>query len=74
MIKSDILFMDLSWQSKDLELYDNQSGILISILFTFVRFITFVMAVIVHRAAYKVLVRLPGRAINQMIYPNMVSA
>ena len=74
MIKSDLLFMNTSWQPKDLELYDNQSGFLISIVFTFVRFITFVMAVIVHRAVYKVMGRLPGRAINQMIYPNMVSA
>ena len=72
MINSDLLFMDISWQSKDLQLYDNQSGFLISIVFTFVRFITFVMAVIVHRAVYKLMGRLPGRAINQMIYPNMV--
>ena len=73
MMKSDLLFMNISWQLKDLELYDNQSSFLISIVMTFVRFITFVMAVIVHLAVYKVLGRLPGRAINQMIYPNMVS-
>ena len=73
MNKSDLLFMNISWQAKDLELYDNKSGFLTSIVFTFIRFITFVMAVIVHRAVYKVMGRLPGRAINQMIYPNMVS-
>ena len=65
--------MNVSWQPKDLELYDNQSDFLTSIIFTFVRFVTFVMGVTVHRAVYKVLRKLPGRVINQMIYPNMVS-
>ena len=74
MTKSDLLFMNITWQAKDLDLYNNQSGFLTSIVFTFIRFITFVMGVIVHRAVYKVMGRLPGRAINQMIYPNMVSA
>ena len=73
MNHSDILSMNVSWQPKDLELYDNQSDVLTSIIFTFVRFVTFVMGVTVHRAVYKVLRKLPGRVINQMIYPSMVS-
>ena len=73
MNHSDISSMNVSWQTKDLELYDNQSDFLTSIIFTFVRFFTFVMGVTVHRAVYKVLRKLPGRVINQMIYPNMVS-
>ena len=31
------------------------------------------MTYIVHKAVYKLLARLPNRAINQIIYPSMVS-
>ena len=70
--KSIILSMNVSWLPEDLILYDNQSGLVESVIFTLIRFITLVMAIIVHRAFYKLMKRLPGRAINQIMYPYMV--
>ena len=62
----------LSWQ--DLEPYNNQSGgFFVSSILTIARAATFFIAVIVHRAFYRIMNRLPGRPINQMIYPHMVS-
>ena len=65
--------MNVSWFAEELEFYGNESGFFISIIFTVARFVTLVMAVIAHRAFYKLMKRLPGRAINQIIYPYMVS-
>ena len=65
--------MNVSWFEEELEFYGNQSGFFTSIIFTAARFVTLVMAVIAHRAFYKLMKRLPGRAINQIIYPYMVS-
>ena len=64
--------MDVSWLPGDLEIYENYSDPLESWLFTMARIITLIMAIIVHRAFYKLMKRLPGRAVNEMIYPNMV--
>ena len=65
--------MNVSWFAEELEFYGNQSGFFTSIIFTAARFVTLVMAVIAHRAFYKLMKRLPGRAINQIIYPYMVN-
>ena len=65
--------MNVSWFAEELEFYENQSGFFMSIIFTAARFVTLVMAVIAHRAFYKLMKRLPGRAINQIVYPYMVS-
>ena len=73
LIQSDLLDMNVTWLLKDLKFYDNQCGLLESLIFTAAQLMIFVMAVIVHRAFYKLMQRLPGRAINQMIYPYMVS-
>ena len=70
--KSFILSMNISWLPEDLNLYDNQSGFLESVIFTLIRLIILVLAIIVHRAFYKLMKRLPGRAINQIMYPYMV--
>ena len=73
LIQADLLGLNVSWLPEDLELYENgQSGFLISLFFTVLRCFTFVMAVIVHRAFYKLMKRLPGRAVNQIVYPYMV--
>ena len=64
--------MDVSWLPGDLEIYENDSDPLELWLFTIARIITLIMAIIVHRAFYKLMKRLPGRAVNEMIYPNMV--
>ena len=62
----------LSWQ--DLEPYNNQSGgFFASSVLTMARTATFFIAIIVHRAFYRLMNRLPGRPINQMIYPHMVN-
>ena len=71
-IQSDLLAVNVSWFLEDLELYDSQYGFHESFGFTAARFVTFIMAIIVHRAIYKLMKRLADRPVNQMIYPNMV--
>ena len=73
LLHADLLFMNISWANGDLQLYDNQSGFTASVIFTVVNSVIFLMAFIVHKAVYKLLARLPNRAINQIIYPSMVS-
>ena len=65
--------MNVSWLLEDLELFENQFNILESMVFTIAIYITFLMAIIVHRSFYRLMKRLPGRDINQIIYPSMVS-
>ena len=69
---SDLLSMNVSWLAEDLELNDDQYGFPESVIFTVARLVTLIMAFIVHRAFYKLMKRLPGRAVNQIIYPYMV--
>ena len=64
--------MNVSWLPGDLEFYENDSDLFGSWIFTLARIITLLMAIIVHRAFYKLMKRLPGRAVNEMIYPYMV--
>ena len=71
-IQSDLLAVNVSWFLEDLELYENPFGFLESINLTVARLVTFIMAIIVHRAFYKLMKRLPGRAVNQITYPYMV--
>ena len=73
LLHADLLFMNISWANGDLQLYDNQSGFTASVIFTVVNSVILLMAFIVHKAVYKLLARLPNRAINQIIYPSMVS-
>jgi hypothetical protein len=72
-IQSDLLAMNVSWFLEDLELYENQFlGFVESFSFTVARLVTLILAIIVHRAFYNLMKRLPGRAVNQIIYPSMV--
>ena len=73
LIHADLLAMDVSWIPKDLELFENEFDFVVSMVCTIARFMTFAMAIIVHRAFYRLVKRLPGRAINKAIYPYMVS-
>ena len=73
LINVDLLAMDVSWTPKDLELFENEFDFLVSMVCTIARFITFATAIVVHRAFYRLMKRLPGRAVNQVIYPYMVS-
>ena len=72
IVHKDVLAMNISWLPEDLELYENHSDPVASWIFTTARVITLIMAILVQRAFYKLMKRLPGRAINEMIYPNMV--
>ena len=65
--------MNISWLHEDLEVFENSFDLTISLVFTLARFITLILAIIVHRTFYKLMQRLPGRAVNQIIYPYMVS-
>ena len=69
----DLLFMNVSWASGDLHLYENQSGFAVAIIYTAINSLILLMAFIVHKAVYKLLARLPDRAINHIIKPSMVS-
>ena len=73
LIHVDLLAMNVSWTPKDLELFEIEFDLLVSTICTIARFITFVTAIVVHRAFYRLMKRLPGRAVNQVIYPYMVS-
>ena len=72
MVHKDFLDMNVSWLSEDLELIEYHPDIFTSSIFTAARVITLAIAIIVHRAFYKLMKRLPGRAVNTIIYPNMV--
>ena len=73
-LHGDLLFMNVSWTSGDLHLYENQSGFAVSIIYTVINSLILLMAFIVHKAVYKLLTRLPDRAINHIIKPSMVSS
>ena len=70
--QTDLLAMNVSWLDEDLELWFS-FDLAISLVFTVLRVITLILAIIVHRAFYKLMKRLPGRAVNQIIFPHMVS-
>ena len=71
-LKSDFLAMNVSWYPNELELYTNQASITMSTIFTTIVILTFLMGVVVQKSVFKLLKRLPQRAINQIIYPYMV--
>ena len=71
-LKSDFLAMNVSWYDNELELYTNQASVTMSTIFTTILILTFVMGVVVQKSVFKLLKRLPQRAINQIIYPYMV--
>ena len=72
-LETDLLAMNISWLHEDLEVFENSFDLRISLVYTLARFITLILAIIVHRTFYKLMQRLPGRAVNQIIYPYMVS-
>ena len=65
--------MNVAWSPEDLELYENRVGLVEAAIFTTVKIMILAMAVVAHRTFYKMMKRLPGRAINQILYPHMVS-
>ena len=73
-LKFDFLAMNVSWYPNELELYTNQASITMSTIFTTIVILTFLMGAVVQKSVFKLLKRLPQRAINQIIYPYMVKA
>ena len=71
--QTDLLAMNTSRFYEDLELMENSYDLTFSVVYTFFRFIILILGIIVHRAFYRLMKRLPGRAINKIIYPYMVS-
>ena len=68
----DLMSMNVTWFPKDLEMYKKQVGVLQATILTIVMIIVLGMAVIAQRTFYQMMKRLPGRAINQILYPHMV--
>ena len=69
---TDLFSMNISWFDEDLEHVEKNLNFTMSVVLSVVRFITLILGIIVHRVFYKLMKRLPGRAINQIIYPYMV--
>ena len=65
--------LDLSWDLKDLKLYENQSSPTVATIFTLIAGVTLVLGGIVHRAIFKLLKRIPDRPINIIIFPSLVN-
>ena len=71
--QTDLLAMNTSMFYEDLELMEQSYDLTFSVVYTCFRLITLILGIIVHRAFYRLMKRLPGRAINKIIYPYMVS-
>ena len=63
---------NLTWALKDMKLYTTQTDDLSALMFTILSFFTIGFGILVHRAIFKLLNRLPSRPVNILIYPAMV--
>ena len=72
--QTDLLDMNVTWSHEDLELYDNRFGVVEATIFTVANAVMLAMGIIAQNTFYKMMKRLPGRAINQILYPHMVRA
>ena len=72
--QTDLMAMDVTWSLEDLELYDNRIGVGEATIFTISKTIVLAMGIIAQKTFYKMMKRLPGRVINQILYPHMVRA
>ena len=70
--KTDLLGMNVTWFDEDLKLFENRLGFEEATIFTIAKVVIFAMAVIAQRTFYKMMKRLPGRAINDILYSHMV--
>ena len=68
----DLMAINVTWFPKDLKVYENQVGVVEATILTIVMIILLGMAVIAQGTFYQMMKRLPGRAINQILYPHMV--
>ena len=65
--------MDVTWLLEDLDLYENRIGVGEATFFTISETIVLAMGIIAQTTFYKMMKRLPGRVINQILYQHMVS-
>ena len=71
--QTDLMAMNVTWSDEDLKLYKNGvKGVKEATIFTIAKVVIFAMAIVAHRTFYKMMKRLPGRAINQILYSHMV--
>ena len=73
--QTDLMAMNVTWSDEDLKLYKNLKnlmGVEEAIIFTIAKVVIFAMAIVAHRTFYKMMKRLPGRAINNILYSHMV--
>ena len=66
--------MDVTWSLEDLKLYDHRIGVGEATIFTISKTIVLAMGMIAQKTFYKMMERLPGRVINQILYLHMVRA
>ena len=71
--ESDLMAMDVTWFPGDLEVYSSQSGTVEATILTACKIIMLAMGVISQRIFFQMIKRLPGRPINQLLLPHMVS-
>ena len=69
---SDLMAMNVTWSDEDLKLYQNRLGFKEATTFTIAKIVIFAMAIVAQRTFYKMMKRLLGRAINQILYSHMV--
>ena len=69
---SDLMAMNVTWSDEDLKLYQNRLGFKEATTLTIAKIVIFAMAIVAQRTFYKMMKRLPGRAINQILYSHMV--
>ena len=72
--QTDLMGMDVTWSLEDLELYDHSIGVGEATIFTISKTIVLAMGMIAQKTFYKMMERLPGRIINQILYLHMVRA
>ena len=70
--QNELLSVNVTWFPKDLKVYENQVGVVEATILTIVMIILLGMAVIAQGTFYQMMKRLPGRAINHILYPHMV--
>ena len=68
----DIMSMNVTWFTKDLEVFTNKVGVVEATILTMVKIIVLGMAVIAQGTFYQMMKRLPEREINHILYPHMV--
>ena len=69
---SDLMSMNVTSSPEDLDVYKSQVGVVEATILTIVRIIVLGMAVIAQGTFYQMMKRLPGRPINNILYPHMV--